>query len=293
MVIPFLSRSSVPSQLNKSFQLFTRIRVANMSNSAPTFKDNFSKQAKVYAKYRPTYPKSLYQYLNSIVKEHDVVWDCATGNGQAAVPLSEYFKKVVATDASSAQIESAVAKSNIEYRVAAAEDSGLANSSVDLVTVAQAVHWFDLGAFYKEVRRVVKPGGVIAVWTYNLPRISPSVDSAVHRFYSEIVGPYWMFERKLVESQYRDLPFPFEKVDEGPQGSGGKETIKEFASEMEWEFDQLKGYLSSWSATQGYMKANGRDAVEEYEGELRKAWGSVDETKRVEYPIFLRAGRVL
>jgi ubiquinone/menaquinone biosynthesis C-methylase UbiE len=242
------------------------------------FKDHFSKQAADYAKFRPRYPKELFRWLGSVAPSTQLAWDCATGNGQAAVEVAEIFRSVIATDASEKQIANAERHPRIEYRVATAEDSGLESGSVDLITVAQALHWFDLERFYAEVRRVLKPRGVIAATAYKLAKVSPAIDRIVNRYYSEIVGPYWPAERVLVE-KFEELPFAFP----------GMETPR-FEMVAEWNVEHLLGYLRTWSATQRFMAAEKRDPLEEIEGELREAWD--DTVRRVVWPLTVRVGRL-
>src|ERR1700730_13525034 len=176
------------------------------------FKDHFSAHASDYAKFRPHYPRELFAYLAGIASERECVWDCATGNGQAAVTLGEFFQHVIATDASEKQVANGQPHERVTYRVASAEQSGLSKESVDLVTVAQALHWFDREAFFAEAERVLKPNGVLAVWCYNLFKVAPETDRLVETFYRETVGPYWDFERRLVETGYRTIAFPFDEL---------------------------------------------------------------------------------
>jgi SAM-dependent methyltransferase len=177
-----------------------------------TFKDHFSKQAADYAKFRPRYPHEMFEYLGNLSPTHQLAWDCGTGNGQAAVALAEVFDGVIATDASEKQIAKAQPHERVEYRVARAENSGMQPETLDLVLVAQALHWFDLPRFYEEVRRVLKNNGVFAASAYNLLRIEPAIDEIVNRYYHEVVGPFWPPERKLVEN-FADLSFPFHEIE--------------------------------------------------------------------------------
>jgi ubiquinone/menaquinone biosynthesis C-methylase UbiE len=220
----------------------------------------------------------LFRWLASIAPSNELAWDCATGNGQAAVELAQLFERVIATDGSENQLANAERHPRIEYRVATAEESGLESSSIDLITVAQALHWFDLEKFYLEVRRVLKPRGVIAATAYKLARVSPEIDAVVNRYYSEIVGRYWPAERRLVE-KFEELPFPFARIETPP-----------FEMVADWNEEQLIGYLRTWSATQRFMAAEKRDPLEDVEGELRSAWG--DRERRVVWPLIVRAGRV-
>ena len=242
------------------------------------FKDHFSKQAAEYAKFRPRYPKELFRWLASIAPSKKLGWDCATGSGQAAIQLAEVFERVIATDASAKQIANAEEHPRVEYRVASAENSGLESSSVDLIAVAQALHWFDLDSFYSEVRRISKPGGVIAATAYKLAKVSPKIDALVNHYYSDVVGPYWPEERRLVE-EFEDLPFPFAELEPAP-----------FEMVAEWTADEVLGYLRTWSATQRFMAAEKRDPLKEVEGALRSAWDG--KLRRVIWPLTVRVGRV-
>jgi ubiquinone/menaquinone biosynthesis C-methylase UbiE len=248
------------------------------SSKVQTFKDHFSKQASDYAKFRPRYPKELFHWLGSISASDELAWDCATGSGQAAVELAQLFDRVVATDASEKQVENAERHARVEYRVATAEQSRLDSQSLDLVTVAQALHWFDLERFYAEVRRVLKPGGVLAAWAYKLATVSPEIDAVVNRYYSEIVGPYWPEERVLVE-RFEELPFPFQQVETPP-----------FAMVAEWRVENLLGYLRTWSATQRFMAGEQRDPLEEVEDHMRSAWGA--NSRQVTWPLTVRVGKL-
>ena len=242
------------------------------------FKDHFSKQAAEYAQFRPRYPGELFRWLSSVTPSRQLAWDCATGNGQAAVELARVFDRVIATDASEEQVANAEANSRVNYKVAPAEQSGLEAQSVDLVTVAQALHWFDLERFYAEVRRVLKPDGVFAAWAYKLATVSPAIDAIVNHYYSDVVGPYWPAERVLVE-KFEELPFAFDQIAAPP-----------FEMVAKWKAEHLLGYLRTWSATQRFMMAEKRDPLNEVEGELRAAWGTA--TRQVIWPLTVRAGRV-
>jgi len=245
-------------------------------------KDLFSKQSDLYARYRPTYPKKLYDYIVSFVKEKNIAWDCATGNGQAAVILSDYFKKVIATDISAAQIDKAIKKDNIEYGVCAAESTPFAENTFDLVTVAQAYHWIKWYEFKKEVTRVCKHDAVIAVWVYyNHTTGDKKVDNAIHDFYKNVTGSYWDYERKFVEEMYSTVDFNYELL-----------PVKNFETILEWQREDMIGYISSWSAIQKYIKVNGNSPVPAIEEEIKKIWPE-DEMKKVVFPIYLKLGRVL
>jgi len=244
-----------------------------------SFKDHFSKQAADYARFRPGYPRELFDYLVSIAPSRRLAWDCGTGNGQAAAGLASVFDAVIATDASEKQITNAELHERVDYRVAPAENSRIESGTVDLIMVAQALHWFDLDRFYAEARRVLKSDGVLAASAYNLLHINPAIDEVVNRYYYEVVGPFWPQERKLVE-QFDNLPFPFHEIDP-----------PKFEMTAQWNLDHLVGYLRTWSSTQRFMAAKGSDPLKQIMGELRAAWGTPEQTRNVIWPLTLRIGR--
>lgn len=243
------------------------------------FKDHFSGAARGYADYRPSYPPALFEWLASVVPGRDLVWDCATGNGQAAVGLAPHFARVVASDASAAQIANRRAHPGVDYYVALAEASALRAGTCDLVTVAQSVHWFDFGRFYGEVRRVAKPGGVLALWTYTRFRVDAAVDALIDPFYTDVVGPYWPPERSYVDDCYRTIPFPFEEIAAPP-----------IDLITEWSVEQAMLYLGTWSAVQRYKRERGSDPVAGLAPALTQRWGAG--TRSVRWPVHLRVGRV-
>jgi len=243
------------------------------------FKDHFSAHATSYAAARPDYPPELFAWLAGQAPAHGLAWDCATGNGQAARALAGHFKQVIATDASAEQIARAVPQPGIEYRVAAAESPGLDPQSADLVTVAQAVHWFDRPRFYEAARRILRPGGLIAVWSYGLFAIDPALDGIVNRFFDGVIGPYWPPERKLVDAHYATLNFPFEEI-----------KPPAFVMERDWTREQVLAYLRTWSAVQRYRHDEGRDPVSLMAGAFTHQWGDSMQ-RRVRWPLYLRAGR--
>lgn len=246
------------------------------------FVDHFAPVARDYARFRPVYPADLFAWLATIVPARAVAWDCGAGSGQASRSLAEHFARVVATDASATQIDAASPHPQVEYRVAAAEASGLPAGTVDLVTVAQALHWFDLERFYAEVRRVLKPGGVLAIWSYGVLTVAgPAVDERVQTFYRDTVGPYWPPERQLVESGYRHLPFPFGEWQPPP-----------FQMEVSWSLAELLGYVRSWSATGRFEAAQGYDPVVRLAEDLAPLWGSPRTPRTVIWPLAVRVGRV-
>jgi SAM-dependent methyltransferase len=245
------------------------------------FADHFSGHAPDYRTYRPSYPPELFAFLRSLVPHGERVWDCGTGNGQAAVALADHFPAVFATDASAEQIALADPHPHVTYAVAPAEGCPLTDASVDLVTAAQALHWFRFDEFYAEVRRVCRPGGVIAAWGYAFHRVSPAVDAVLMRLEREFVGPYWPPERRFPEERYATLPFPFAPIDAPPL------TIT-----ARWNLDESLGYLNTWSATKRFTAAHGFNPVERLEAAFAAVWSDPFEYRTVTWDLFLRVGRV-
>jgi SAM-dependent methyltransferase len=243
------------------------------------FADHFSRAAGDYASYRPRYPEALFAWLAARSPDRERAWDCATGSGQAAVALAPLFRTVIATDPSVAQLAHADRRPGVHYLAMTAERPALASDSVALLTVAQALHWFDHDRFYTEARRILRPGGIVAAWSYRLATIDPDVDRIVQQFYSETVGPYWPAERALVDAGYAALPFPFAEVTPPP-----------FTMEARWTLAQWSGYLGTWSAVGRYRTAQGRDPVPDVVEALRAVWGKADETRQVRWPVELRVG---
>ena len=245
------------------------------------FHDHFSGHAAQYAEARPRYPDELFAHLAELAPGRELAWDCGTGNGQAAAALSRWFRHVLATDASVAQLAQAPTETKgVVFGAAAAEGPPLPDDSADLVTVAQAVHWFDHDRFWPEVARVLRPGGVVAVWCYDLMSVDPAVDALVHELYRDIVGEYWPPERAVIETAYRTLSFPFEEFD-----------FPRCEMQHAWSLDQLTGYLATWSSVQGYMRARGEDPIRLIAERLAAAWGPAGERRTITWPIYTRVGR--
>ena len=246
------------------------------------FKDHFSGHAAIYREARPTYPQALFDWLAQQAPDRELAWDAGCGNGQATAALAQRFAHVIGTDPSANQIAEAESRANIEYRVEAAEQPTLTDRSASLVTVAQALHWFDHPRFYDAVKRVLKPGGMLAVWAYAHCDVdNAAIDRAITRLYIDLTGPYWPTERSLVETGYRTIPFPFVEI-----------AAPEFPMVAPWTVDHLLAYLRSWSATQRYIKALGEDPVSLIEPDLRAAWGDPARKRDVRWQFHLRVGRV-
>lgn len=242
-------------------------------------KDYFSAHAKVYATFRPTYPRELYDFILSHVKEKEAAWDCATGNGQVAQTISNHFLNVHATDISKQQLAEASVLKNVDYSVVPAEKTTFPENNFNLITVAQALHWFDRDQFFKEAKRVAKPGCILAVWGYSFVNITPSINERVLNFYHEVVGPYWDDARRHVENEYNDISFPFEEI-----------VAPKFSINLKWDIDQLAGYFRSWSATQQFINAKGFDPVPGLIASIRYQW--LAPTMDISFPLFLKMGKI-
>lgn len=244
------------------------------------FKDHFSGHACDYSAYRPKWPSGLFLWLSRQAPGRSLAWDCATGNGQAAVSLAEHFERVVATDASREQIAQAQKHPKVLYRVERAESCTLHDASVDLVVVAQAFHWFDQAAFLDEVRRVLCPGGLLALLVYRLAKIATPVDSAVDRLYREVLAGFWPAEREQVERGLEDVTLPYSDV-----------VAPGFELAVDWNLSQFVNYLGTWSAVRRYRHSRGEDPISQVRYELETAWGPAEMNRRVVWPISLRVCR--
>ena len=243
--------------------------------------DRFSTQSAGYARYRIDYPQELYDWLLPQVSQRQRAWDCATGNGQVATVLADYFEAVAATDLSQNQLNQAAPRPNIQYEVARAEHTPFADNSFDLITVAQAVHWFNPEAYHREVRRVARPGAVLAEWGYNLVQTDDEpLDALIQRYHDVELGPYWDDNRWHITDEYTRIPFPFAQVQRA-----------HFEAKRQWSAEWFIGYLRTWSAVQNYRKEHHEDAVLLIADELTRLWGEGE--REVRFPVFARAGRVI
>lgn len=246
-----------------------------------SFKDHFSTRSAGYAAYRPTYPRVLIDYRAEQCTQTKLALDVGCGTGQLSVLLADRFEHVIATDASAQQIMRAEAHERVEYRVAPAEKSDLPDHIVDLITAAQAAHWFDLDAFYAEVRRVGKPGAVLALIAYGVIQADPKIDPVIRHFYEEVDGPYWPPERRHVENGYRSFHFPFEEW-----------TAPPLAIEVQWQASDLLGYIDTWSAVRGLEKAQGREPVERFQRDLLSIWDEPQRRRTIRFSLSVRVGRI-
>jgi len=245
------------------------------------FIDNFSTQSKEYSFSRPTYPESLFEFLSKVTPQKNLAWDCATGNGQAAIGLSKYFKKVIASDASKNQIRHGFQIENIDYKLFPAENAELDNDSVDIVTVAQTLHWFDFDKFYYNVKRVGKKDGVVAVWSYDMHKINPQIDKFTDRLDvdGEILGSYWNKEIKYVKEKYKTILFRFKEI-----------SVPAFKTTLYWNLHQLWNYMQTWSSVKKYYSENKSDPLDLVKSEMKNLWGDELDKREVTWNINIRVG---
>ncbi|KTC93820.1 class I SAM-dependent methyltransferase [Legionella drozanskii] len=243
---------------------------------------HFSQQSENYLLFRPNYPTVLYDYLSNLVQEHQNAWDCGTGNGQAALALTQYFTLITATDINQAQLDQAPRNEKIRYICCTAENTPILPHSIDLITVAQALHWFNFDLFYEEVRRVSKPAGIIAVWCYSLGKFDTGLDDLVTKLYTDILGDeYWPMERRYIDEEYRTIPFPFSKI-----------SSPSFTIDKKLNLAQFLGYLNTWSAVKEYQLRNKLNPINWILKELEAIWGDPKQYHPLQWPIHLLVGSV-
>lgn len=246
-----------------------------------TFQDHYSEGAASYASYRPSYPRALAEHLAEAAPTPGMVWEAGCGSGQLSTVLGEFFERVIATDASAAQLARAAPHPRVEYRCARAEASGLPDDCADLAVAAQAAHWFDLERYYAEVRRVARPGALAALVSYGIMRIDPPLDAVITRFHDEVLGPWWQPERRHVVNGYGSIDFPFEEI-----------ALPAVEMRADWSCSQVLSYVETWSAVRALERAEGRAMLETFREELEAAWGDAGSWKTVHWPIAIRAGKV-
>ena len=242
-------------------------------------KDLFSGHAKAYAAFRPNYPDELIQFIIGNVSKFDRAWDCGAGSGQVARKLAPFFRQVDATDISSKQLDQAPRIDNVTYSLGIAETTSFLDHSFDLICIGQAVHWFDVDKFFLECNRVANHNAIIAVFSYSLVRFNETFNKVLDQFYTDFIYPYWEGERKIVDSEYQSINFPFEEL-----------PSRKFKMEVNWSLADLEGYLNTWSSVQKYIKVNKVNPIDELMTQFKPLWN--EERQSLYFPVFLRLGRV-
>lgn len=240
----------------------------------------FSAASDLYKQYRPTYPEALYQYLAGLAPSRRLAWDCGCGNGQASVVLAKYFQQVRANDISPEQIAEAQPADNVTYHVSAGEEINAENNSIDLVTIAQAIHWFKHDSFFREVDRVLKPNGVLAAWGYQLMYSDSPLDAVIERLHGDIVGPYWPKGREYLDEGYSQITFPYARIESPP-----------FSMQCEWQLAHLIGYLNTWSAVKAYTQAHQQNPIDLVLNDIENCWGDPEQSRFIYWPLILYVGK--
>ena len=238
----------------------------------------FITQPQIYAKFRPDYPAELFTRLADLCVEKNWAWDVGAGNGQAATDLANHFQSVIATDLDLQQLQQAKPHSQIYYCQSSAEQAPLLDHSMDLITVAQALHWFDFENFFGEVKRVLKPTGIFAAWTYSRCQLKPELDKILSHFYQHIVGPYWPAQRHWVDEDYATIPLPFDRM-----------TTQQYRLEKHWSLPHFLGYIRSWSAVNHYQRQQGEDPVINLGKQLSEFWSDAEQP--IHWVLTTKAGR--
>jgi SAM-dependent methyltransferase len=241
----------------------------------------FDQGGRAYARFRPEYPRQLAAFLASKAPDNELAVDVGCGNGQLTQLLAPYFGKVVGLDPSADQIANAVPNERIDYQCAPAERLPVPDASASLITAAQAAHWFDLPAFYREARRIAVPGAVLALVSYGVLRMDPALDARFQKFYWEEIGPYWPPERKLVDTGYKTIDFPFEEL--APAALDIR---------LDWHLSEFLGYLTTWSAVRSAREAGKEELLVAFANDIAQAWGDPNLRRTIAWPINMRIGRL-
>ena len=253
--------------------------IKTLMNQASQVHDSYSEAGTLYRDFRPAYPEKLFRYLAGSCRRKEKAWDVATGNGQAAQGLAKYFKLVHATDPSPSQLKQAIPRENIEYRTAAENHPELRKRSIDLICVAQGVHYLNLEKFYQEVNRVLKKYGVLACWNYGLPSVEKGVDECINEFCNNILHSSWDAKRRKLEMNFRSLEFPL------------KESVTpRFEISTEWSLEHYLGFLKSMSAVRKYRQQAKQDPLLTLEEKLKSLWGNKEVKRNVVFPLFTKMG---
>jgi SAM-dependent methyltransferase len=252
-----------------------------LNNEINSSRNWFDQGGGAYACFRPDYPVQLASFLAAVSPNNRMALDVGCGTGQLTRLIARHFKYVVGLDSSADQIANANHHRRIHYRCASAENLPISNNSVSLIVAAQAAHWFNLPAFYKEVRRVSMANGILALISYGVLRLEPELDERFSHFYGHEIGSFWPPERKSVDKGYADLDFPFSAISAPPM-----------KIRLEWNLTKLLGYLSTWSAVRRAKEAGREDIFLRFSDAIKKDWGAPEKKRPITWPINIRIGRV-
>lgn len=252
-----------------------------MTNKPNPARNWFDQGGQAYARFRPEYPRELAAFLASVAPDRQLAVDVGCGNGQLTQLLAAHFSAVLGLDPSADQIANAVPSQGIAYQCAPAEHLPLADNSASLITAAQAAHWFDLPAFYSEVRRIAAPGGVLALISYGVLNLEPALDERFQKFYRDEIGPYWPPERKLVDTGYATIDFPFDAL-----------SAPALEIRLDWQLSEFLGYLQTWSAVRNAREAGQEAVLLSFAHEISDAWGDGNTRRSIAWPINMRIGRL-
>lgn len=239
----------------------------------------FSDKSDLYASARPHYPADVFDYLANLCSETQLAWDCGCGSGQAAIDLVTRFGSVYASDVSKEQIANAKQHPRIDYNVTSSECTEILDKSVDLVCVAQALHWFDYATFWPEVTRVLKPGGLFSAFAYKLPSIDSQIDKLIQQQIMEVIEPYWAPQNQLIADDYRDITFPFKKID-----------APKFHMQTNWNLDELFAVIHTFSATRRCMDKLGDAFFKQAYLATKEKWGNQQTKRKIDFDFVFYVG---
>jgi len=252
-----------------------------MANEAKGARNWFDQGGRAYSRFRPEYPPELARFLASVSPDTVLAVDVGCGNGQLTGQLAMHFDKVLGLDPSADQIAHASAHPRVAYACAPAEQLPVADHGASLITAAQAAHWFDLPRFYDQVRRIGAANAVLALISYGVPRVDDELAPRFGHFYWREIGPYWPAERKLVDTGYADLPFPF-----------AEQTAPALEIRKDWNLEELLGYISTWSAVRSVREASREGILQSFASDLTALWGDPTHLRAVRWPINMRLGKL-
>lgn len=238
----------------------------------------FNQESDKYFLNRPRYPLELYRLTRDNCRKRDTAWDCACGNGQVSIDLIPYFSKIEATDINENQLKNSFNDSRISYSLQNSEVTNFPALYFDAVCVAQALHWLDTEKYFAEVKRVLKPGGLFACWGYSFFHVNEEIDTVIRSRLLERIDPYWSAQNRILHNRYRDIAFPFRKLN-----------LPEIKMAVQWNLNQLLAYLETWSAVKLYREKEQKNIIEELRPLLLQKWDS-NENREISMDFFYYMG---